>query len=38
MTNPTQAQAVRGLCTPEQHAQANKAKPVILLALKGGAV
>ena len=31
MTKPTQAQAVRGLCTPEQHAQAHKAKPVTLV-------
>ena len=27
------AQAVRGICTPEQHSQTNKTKPVILLAL-----
>ena len=30
------AQAVRSLCTPEQHAQTHKVKPVILLALGTG--
>lgn len=30
------AQAVRGICTPEQHSQTNKTKPVILLALGTG--
>lgn len=34
-TNTT-AQTVRGLCTPEQHAQSSNAKPVILLELGTG--
>lgn len=34
--NATTAQAVRALCTPAQHAQADKAKPVLLLALGAG--
>lgn len=33
MTTTTTAQAVRNLCTPAQHAQADKSKPVMLLAL-----
>lgn len=33
---PTQAPDMRGLCTPEQHAQTHKVKPVILLGLGTG--
>lgn len=36
MSDTTTAQAVRGIRTPEQHAQANKTKPVTLLALGTG--
>ena len=36
MTTTMTAHAVRGLCTPAQHAQAQKSKPVALLALGTG--
>ena len=36
MTDTTISQAVRGICTPAQHTQTHKTKPVILLALGVG--
>lgn len=36
MSTTTTAQAVRSLCTPDQHSQTSKTKPVILLALGTG--